>query len=434
MNTLRKPPGSEQPEIQSIFPAALRLRYQLVFGVVVAALLPGLLRSNGHLIVYWESASGRNTLLGTALAVAVGVAVLRQLTRFPGANDTYYVLPSFSLAYIFTILGFFLLRLDYSRFQFILSFCVACVWFFSVHLVARRYENYRLAVLPGVDLRDKSRVGRVEWIELNRPELPPVGIHGVIADLRTDLPDSWERFIADCALKGVPVFHVKQAMESLTGRIAIEHLSENTLGSLLPNRVYMRLKEMADWIAALLALVVIGPFLLIVAILIRIETKGPALYRQTRTGYRGKPFTVYKLRTMVAAEPAAAADRQAAITRDNDPRVTRIGRVLRRTRIDELPQIINILKGEMSWIGPRPEAQVLSDWFETALPFYRYRYIVRPGITGWAQVNQGHVSDEQQVLEKLHYDFFYIKNFSLWLDVLIVFRTMGTIVSGFGAR
>lgn len=420
--------------MQSIFPAALRLRYQLVFGVLLAALVPALLRSNGHLLLYWEAASSRNTLIGTTLAVIMGVALLRQITRFPGANDTYYVLPSLGLAYILTILVFFLLRLDYSRFQFVVSFVIACTWFFSVYLIARRYEIYRFAVLPDVDLRGKSRVGRVDWLELKQPELPDISIHGVIADLRTDLPDSWERFIADCALKGVPVYHVKQAMESLTGRVAIEHLSENTFGSLLPNRVYLRVKELLDWIAALAALIVIGPLLLVAAVFIRLGSEGPALYRQTRTGYRGKPFTVYKLRTMVTSPPAGTTDREAAITRENDPRVTGIGRFLRRTRIDELPQIINILRGEMSWIGPRPEAQVLSDWFETALPFYRYRYIVRPGITGWAQVNQGHVSDEHQVLEKLHFDFYYIKNFSLWLDVLIVFRTVGTVVSGFGAR
>ncbi|MGX1308063.1 lipopolysaccharide/colanic/teichoic acid biosynthesis glycosyltransferase [Amorphus suaedae] len=434
MNHPSRPHSFNSIRMQGLFPAALRLRYQLVLGVIIGALLPALLRSNGYFIEYWASTSGRNTLLGTALAIAVGVAVFRQITRFPGANDTYFVLPSFGLAYIATVLVFFLFRLDYSRFQFILSFCVVCVWFFSIHLIARRYESYRFAVLPGVELRGKSRVGRVEWIDLTRPELPPVSIHGVIADLRMDLPEEWERFIADCALKGVPVFHVKQAMESLTGRVAIEHLSENTLGSLLPNPLYLRAKELTDWITALLALVVVGPILVLLAIAIRIDSKGPALYRQTRAGYRGKPFTVYKLRTMVAAEPEASASREAAITRDNDPRVTRIGRVLRRTRIDELPQIINILQGTMSWIGPRPEAQVLSEWFETALPFYQYRYIVRPGITGWAQVNQGHVSDENQVLEKLHYDFFYIKNFSLWLDVLIVFRTIGTIISGFGAR
>lgn len=434
MNAAAASNFSIQPGLQSIFPAALRLRYQLLFGILVAAILPALLRSGGHLLVYWDAASSRNALVGTTIAIVMGVALLRQITRYPGTNDTYYVLPSLGLSYGLTVLAFFLLRLDYSRLQFIISFALACVGFFSFYLIARRYEIYRFAVLPGVKLRGKSRVARVDWVDLHQPELPEMGIHGVIADLRTDLPGNWERFIADCALKGVPVYHVKQVMESLTGRVSIEHLSENTFGTLMPNRAYLYVKQVADWIMALLALVVTGPFLLIIAVLIRIDSPGPAIYRQTRTGYQGKPFTVYKLRTMVTAAPDAAADREAAITRDGDPRVTGIGRFLRRTRIDELPQIVNILLGQMSWIGPRPEAQVLSDWFETALPFYRYRYIVRPGITGWAQVNQGHVSDEHQVLEKLHYDFFYIKNFSLWIDVLIVFRTIATVANGFGAR
>jgi lipopolysaccharide/colanic/teichoic acid biosynthesis glycosyltransferase len=127
-------------------------------------------------------------------------------------------------------------------------------------------------------------------------------------------------------------------------------------------------------------------------------------------------------------------DRSEAITRDGDDRITRIGRFLRRTRIDELPQIWNILRGEMSWIGPRPEAMALSEWYEAELPFYIYRHIVRPGISGWAQVNQGHVSDLESVFEKLHYDFYYIKNFSAWLDLLILARTIATVVTGMGAR
>ena len=114
--------------------------------------------------------------------------------------------------------------------------------------------------------------------------------------------------------------------------------------------------------------------------------------------------------------------------------MTRIGRFLRRTRIDELPQIWNILRGEMSWIGPRPEALALSEWYETELPFYVYRHIVRPGISGWAQVNQGHVAQLDQVFEKLHYDFYYIKNFSAWLDLVILAKTLRTIMSGFGAK
>ena len=107
---------------------------------------------------------------------------------------------------------------------------------------------------------------------------------------------------------------------------------------------------------------------------------------------------------------------------------------MRRTRLDELPQIFNILRGEMSWIGPRPEAVSLSAWYEAEIPFYRYRHIVRPGISGWAQVNQGHVADVEDVNEKLQYDFYYIKHLSYWIDIIIVLRTVKVVLSGFGSK
>ena len=122
------------------------------------------------------------------------------------------------------------------------------------------------------------------------------------------------------------------------------------------------------------------------------------------------------------------------MTADNDERITKVGAFLRRTRIDELPQIFNILKWQMSWIGPRPEAQVLSVWYTSELPFYRYRHVVKPGISGWAQVNQGHVADVEEVHRKLQYDFYYIKYFSPWLDLLIVMKTIKTMLTGFGSR
>jgi lipopolysaccharide/colanic/teichoic acid biosynthesis glycosyltransferase len=128
------------------------------------------------------------------------------------------------------------------------------------------------------------------------------------------------------------------------------------------------------------------------------------------------------------------AGRDRFITRENDVRITRIGRWLRRARIDELPQIINILKGEMSWIGPRPEASKLSAWYESEIPFYRYRHVVVPGITGWAQVSQGHVAEIHDVRTKLQYDFYYIRNFSLWLDLLIIAKTIKTMLTGFGSK
>ena len=236
-------------------------------------------------------------------------------------------------------------------------------------------------------------------------------------------------------LSGVPVLHVKQAQEALTGRVEIEHLSENTLGSLNPNDTYLQVKKIGDFIAAVLVLLLAWPFFLLIALLVKIDSPGAAIFAQPRVGYRGKVFTIYKFRTMSAQPSHAEGDaRQSAMTSDNDQRITRLGRFLRKMRIDELPQVFNILRGQMSWIGPRPEAQALSKWYEGELAFYRYRHIVRPGITGWAQINQGHVTEVDDVLEKLHYDFFYVKNFSFWLDLLITFRTIRTILTGFGSR
>jgi lipopolysaccharide/colanic/teichoic acid biosynthesis glycosyltransferase len=160
---------------------------------------------------------------------------------------------------------------------------------------------------------------------------------------------------------------------------------------------------------------------------------GPVLFTQTRIGHRGRRFTVYKFRTMRIGAPGQDA-RAAAMTGDLDPRVTRVGAFLRRTRIDELPQVFNILRAEMSWIGPRPEAEVLSLWYVGELPFYRYRHVVKPGISGWAQTNQGHVAEVDEVHRKLQFDFYYIKYFSPWLDMLILFKTVRTMFNGFGAR
>lgn len=143
-----------------------------------------------------------------------------------------------------------------------------------------------------------------------------------------------------------------------------------------------------------------------------------------------------KFRTMHVRtiEDDEASARTNAMTQAADARVTRIGKLLRPCRLDELPQIFNILLGQMSWIGPRPEAVPLSTWYAAEIPFYSYRHIVRPGLTGWAQVNQGHVTSVEDVYEKLNYDFYYIKNYSAWIDVLVALRTIPIMVSGFGSK
>jgi len=274
----------------------------------------------------------------------------------------------------------------------------------------------------------------VDWIALTSPTAPLPLVDAIVADLRHDHPDEWERRLADFALAGMPVYHSKHLYESLTGRVQLEQLSENSFGTLTPISAYMRAKHLVDWITALAAGIALLPILLLVGLIIMADSPGPPIFKQIRMGYRGEPFTVWKFRTMHRPQEPVEDLRNSAMTGDQDARITRFGRFLRTTRIDELPQIVNILRGEMSWIGPRPEAEVLSNWYVSELPFYRYRHIVRPGVTGWAQVNQGHVAAVEAVRDKLYYDFYYIKNFSLWIDLLIIARTIKTVITGFGAR
>jgi lipopolysaccharide/colanic/teichoic acid biosynthesis glycosyltransferase len=309
------------------------------------------------------------------------------------------------------------------------------LFLFALRYARRGIQSQRFYVVPSGNSKVLSEIEEVDWIVLSKPRLPEDPYAVLIADLRADLGDEWERLIADAALAGMPVYHVKQVQESLTGRVEIEHLSENSFGSLIPNLGYRKVKRLLDFLGALLLLPMLVVPGLLVALLIKLDTPGPVFFRQARRGYRGGVFKVVKFRTMHhASGPAVADSRDEAITRDDDPRITRVGRFLRRTRIDELPQVWNVLLGEMSWIGPRPEAIALSEWYMAELPFYTYRHIVRPGITGWAQVNQGHVADLDSVYAKLHYDFYYIKNFSGWLDILILARTVATVFSGNGAK
>jgi lipopolysaccharide/colanic/teichoic acid biosynthesis glycosyltransferase len=411
-----------------------RVRLQLGIGLLLAVLLPWAVRVR-FAVEELEWVGLQNSLAGTFVALVLGYYGFRRLSRYPGVRASFHILPSFSVSFGVVLAVFFFARLDYSRFHFLASFCLAVVWYYIVYFKLQRQQRLTIGVIPHGNVRSLFGIPGVDWIELTKDDATADQYPVIVADLRADIPDEWERFLADRALNGTLVMHVKQMEESLTGRVAIEHLSENTLGSLIPGIVFAKAKRALDLVTAAVALPLLAPFLLLIALLIKFDSSGPVLFRQQRMGYRGQPFRMFKFRTMRVSSAADTADeRLAAITQDRDERVTRIGRFLRQYRVDELPQILNVLRGEMSWIGPRPEAVPLSLWYQAELPFYRYRHIVRPGITGWAQVKQGHVADVDEVLWKLHYDFYYIKNFSFWLDVLIVARTIRTILSGFGAR
>ena len=408
-----------------------RVRLQLGVGLLLAVIIPYLVRFRQE-YAQPDLDSLNNSLVGTIVALIGGYYAFRRVSHYPGVRASYHILPTFAVSYGMVLVAFFFARLDYSRLHFLTSFMLCVFWYYVVYFKLQRQHTLRIGIVPGGEVDHLAEIPDVTWMRLDdtADESP---YDAIVADLRADIADRWERFLADRALAGTLVMHVKQMEESLTGRVAIDHLSENNLGSLIPGIIYAKVKRLGDLALAAIAIPVLAPFLLVAALLIRLTSPGPTFFIQDRMGYRGHPFRMYKLRTMTVTAPVEDP-RLAAMTRDEDHRVTRIGKYLRRYRIDELPQILNIFKGEMSWIGPRPEAVPLSQWYESELPFYRYRHIVRPGITGWAQVRQGHVAEVGDVLWKLQYDFYYIKNFSFWLDVLIIARTARTVLSGFGAR
>jgi lipopolysaccharide/colanic/teichoic acid biosynthesis glycosyltransferase len=410
-----------------------RVRIQLGVALLLAVLGPWAVRIRFERAeLDWVGL--QNSLGGSFVAVVAGYYGFRRLSRYPGVRSSYNILPSFAASFGIVLAIFFFARLDYSRVQFLVSFVLSVVWYYIVYFKLQRQQRLTIGVVPFGDVEGLLEIEDIDWVRLETDDPNPDRFPVIVADLRADIPDRWERFLADRALNGTLVMHYKQMQESLTGRVAIEHLSENTLGSLIPGIVFAKFKRLGDLITALIALPLLMPFLAAVALLIRLDSAGPIFFRQQRMGYRGVPFTMWKFRSMRHAPLDNSDARTAAMTRSDDDRVTAIGRVIRQYRIDELPQLFNVIRGEMSWIGPRPEAVPLSLWYESELPFYRYRHIVRPGITGWAQVKQGHVADVDEVLWKLHYDFFYIKNFSFWLDLLIIARTIRTVLSGFGAR
>ncbi|BAR81101.1 MULTISPECIES: sugar transferase [Bacillus cereus group] len=196
----------------------------------------------------------------------------------------------------------------------------------------------------------------------------------------------------------------------------------------LPNHyIYFMLKNTADFLIALLGLVILSPILLLFVLAIKLESNGPAFFLQERVGLNGRVFNIIKLRSMyIDAEKNGAQ-----WAKKNDARVTKIGAFIRRTRIDEIPQLINMLKGDMSLVGPRPERPIFTEQFNKEIPGFKNRIVVRPGITGWAQVNGGYDISPK---EKLEFDIYYIKNLSLFMDVKIIFKTIKVIFTGEGAR
>lgn len=377
-----------------------------------------------------------NTQITSLIAALAALLIFDRITAYPGTRAFGFILPAFSTTFGLAVSILLISRISYSGSMLLTGYVASISATFLLGYFDRRSARQRMYYVPSGLTGIVSEAPQIEWVKLIEPAVPDDRCAAIVADLRSQHSPDWERMLAKAAISGIPVYHIKQLHELLTGRVQIEHLSENSFGSLLPALGYRGVKRTIDVVVSLTLLPLLLPAFVVVALLVRHSSPGPILFRHRRMGYRGAPFDMLKFRTMFEQQVGQdeSAARLNAITTAGDDRITRIGRILRRSRIDELPQLINILRGEMSLIGPRPEAVPLSQWYESELPFYTYRHIVRPGITGWAQVNQGHVSGLDDVHVKLHYDFYYIKFFSSWLDLLIALRTIGILITGFGAK
>jgi sugar transferase (PEP-CTERM system associated) len=234
-------------------------------------------------------------------------------------------------------------------------------------------------------------------------------------------------------LLGVEVENQATFVERVTGRVPVAGLPPSTLvfsDGFKRVSIYQRIKFVPDVVMALVMLVLLSPFLLILAVAVKLDSAGPVLYRQRRVGMAGEEFEIYKFRTMRQDAEAQGAQ----FAQENDPRITRVGRFLRKSRLDELPQLINVVRGEMAFVGPRPERPEFVADLQEKIPYYYLRTVIRPGITGWAQIRYPYGETLKQHREKLEHDLYYVKNISMTLDALIALDTLRVVLFARGSR
>jgi sugar transferase (PEP-CTERM system associated) len=256
----------------------------------------------------------------------------------------------------------------------------------------------------------------------------------VIAITHRKSPELFQTMIKS-KLKGVEICDMPSLYEEYTGKVPVMHITDGLVAYTpfqgMKKTMYMRrVKGLLDKALSLTGLTLSLPMMAVTAAAIKLDSRGPVLYRQRRVGLDGRTYELLKFRSMTAD----AETKGAQWARENDPRVTRVGRFIRKTRIDEIPQMWNVLNGQMSFIGPRPERPEFVSELNHEIPFYTMRHSVKPGITGWAQVNYRYGASKGDALEKLQYDLFYIKNLSALLDLHIILRTIRVVLFGTGAR
>lgn len=385
----------------------------------------------------WVTPLFAQTVIWCILPYALATHLLYGSVHMPAAEQRTLLLINTLTPYLLMVLTFALLQKPYARSAVLLVALLTTFWFWLVERYFQQQDKLQLICLGQLTPQELTQhldndsslidqhISLVNWNDAD--DMPPA-CDGALVSESHELSERQKQQLATIKLQHIRLYSVAAVAESLTGRKSTLTLS-NPLWQPDGNPAYDSFKRMVDLI------IVIGlapawiPLGMLVAIAIKLDSKGSALYSQMRTGLHGRPFRIWKFRTMVEKKNAAAQFAQA-----NDKRITRLGHFLRKTRLDEIPQLANVIMGHMSLIGPRPEQHTFVNEFAIRIPSYPYRHLVRPGLTGWAQVMQGYAASEEETAVKLSYDLYYVSHYSLALDLLIVVKTIKTILTGHGAR
>lgn len=398
-----------------------RLLHVAVVPLFVAAAAYGLEGEASLLLVR----QGGAVALLLAATYGAGVALTLRLERFPFIGALEAALLSLGLTLVPAGLLLAGMAAPLSSVG-LLATGGSIGWYLASHFF-HRGRPARLLVLPGGRMNRLLALPGVSVVETGAD--PPGELDGVVADLRGASPDPQESLANDDPT-GRSLYSAGDVYRRLTARVPVGP-SPQAGGGGPPLSYSPSAKRALDLLLAVASLPITGPLMAGAALAIWVESRGPLLFWQERVGRGGETFQMAKFRSMHVGHEG---EHRAVFAEEDDDRVTTVGQVLRTLRIDELPQIWNVLKGEMSLIGPRPEQVGLANHFGDALRLYQRRHRVRPGITGWAQVLQGYAADVDETRRKLEYDLYYVRHRSLFLDLLVVYLTVKTLLTGFGAR
>ena len=368
-------------------------------------------------------------LIFSLLLAYMASAFLRaRLTQYPGKEIIEHIVLIVSLCFIVLLIFTLLARPFYSRIPLLFSYLFTLGWLLSHYYLFEHNVKQRLGLIPLGQTEHLLAMPNISIHAIDSPMANLENYDAIVCDFHADLPNEWDAFITTCHIKHIPVYGSNYMSETLTGKVSLKNRSNIHFNIKTISPEYLMVKRWFDLAIILVSLPISLTILAVTALAIKLESKGNILFTQMRTGKDCVPFKIYKLRSMYTES------NHQDLTIDNDVRVTKVGRFIRKTRIDELPQIWNVLKNEMSLIGPRPEYVESDDRFRQSIAYYDYRYLAKPGITGWAQVNIGHVNDEESTREKLENDIYYVKYISLWLDLHIILKTLKVVRSGQGSR